>query len=567
MIQLKWLFTISSILWLTLFHAQYKIEKKNLTKTNYEFWDKNKTKIKSSGRFYKDKVNRTNKKHGVWRFYSKDGVLEDEIEYYIDSIHGKYLSFWDGKKIKKESYYYLGIPDSIYKEFNEQGVLVLDGFFDYGKKADVWYYYYENGKPKLEEKYVLGIPLIQNFWMNDSIHTQTIKDGNGSTTSYFKSGKIKEVFQVQNGLKNGPFKEYSARGALLVDGIFKNGFKDSCWITYYTNERAEKMACYKQDTLFGEYITYYEDGTVKVAGFFDKGKKIGKWQWYSENGKIDSEGSFVNDFQEGEWKYYFQSGEISYVANYKQGLKEGEWNYYYTKQKPFKRGNYTKDLKEGLWRTWYETGILLMEGNFKNDEEIGEWKNYWENGKIKNITTFSNGKLHGDWKSYSPYGKLKVEGKYENDLQVGKWTEWYENGRVKEIINYKVIKKKSKANDVVLKGRVRRVSVKHGEFVTFSNKDFQITEIGKYKKGEKDGTWLAYHQGGRIVAVQNQYKNGKLDGTTKQFDRKGKIIQTSTYKNGLLHGSMRFYNEKGKLTKEYFFKNGQKVSNEIQFKP
>lgn len=562
------LFILVGLLFLTLkCFSQIKVNKKNLTPAYTEFWDKKQTFIKSNGSFYKDKINRTTKKHGVWRFYSKSGMLQEEINYFTDSLHGRYLSFWDNNTIKQESYYYMGIPDSSIKIWNEKGILILDGYFDYGTKVDIWYSYYDNGKPKAEEEYIAGVPLIQNFWLNDSSNTQTIKNGFGSTKNYFNSGKLKEVFQVERGLKNGPYQEYSARGALLVDGFFKNGYKDSCWITYYYNEQIEKTACYKQDTLYGDYKTFYENGNPKVLGFYENGKKSGKWQWFGENGKLDSEGSFENDLQHGEWRYFFSNGELSYIARYKNGKREGEWEYFYSGLKPYKRGNYQNDVKNGTWKTYYETGVLLMEGKYVNDNEEGEWINYWENRKVKNIAQFSNGELEGAWKSYSPYGKLKVEGYYKQGLQVGKWTEWFENGRLKEIVNYKVINKKSKANDVVLKGRVRRISVKNGEFVTCSNKDFQVTEVGRYKKGEKTGVWQAYHPGGRLVAVENTYKNGKLHGVSRQYDRKGKIIQSSTYKRGLLDGPMKLYNEKGRITKEIYFKNGQKINNGIQFKP
>jgi antitoxin component YwqK of YwqJK toxin-antitoxin module len=559
---------ISAVLFIPLvLCGQVKVDKKNLSKLQYEFWDKNKTVVKGVGSFYKDKVNRTTKKHGTWRYYTKDGKLEEEINYFTDSLHGRYVSFWNGKIPKQESYFYLGIPDSSYKNWNEKGVLVLDGYYDYGRKADIWYSYYDNGKPMAEEKFIAGIGLLENYWLDDSLHSQTIKKGVGSTKIFFKSGKLKEIFTVEKGLKNGAFKEYSARGALLTDGFFKNGFKDSCWTTYYNNERVEKIACYKQDTLYGEYLTYYESGLLKIHGNFTQGKKTGSWSWYTEEGQLDSEGSFDNDLQEGTWNYYFATGDLSYKAVFSKGKKEGEWEYFYSKNRPFKRGKYSNDLKEGTWKTWYETGALLMEGAYLKDKEEGVWNNYWDTGKLKNTTTFSKGKLNGLWQSFSPFGKLKVEGLYKNDLQIGKWVELYENGRPKDIINYKIIRTKSKANDLILKGRVKQLSVQHGEFVTFSNKDFQVTEEGKYRKGEKHGVWLAYHPGGRLIAVQNEYKNGKLNGLTQQFDRRGKRIQSSVYKNGRLDGPMRLYNEKGKLTKEILFKNGKRVSNDLNFRP
>lgn len=318
-------FVLFGLLLPALLHGQVKVDKKNLTKLQYEFWDKNKTVVKGVGSFYKDKVNRTTKKHGTWRYYTKEGLLDEEINYFTDSIHGRFVSFWEGKTPKQESYFYMGVPDSVYKNWNEKGILVLDGYYDYGRKADVWYSYYDNGKPMAEEKFIAGVGLLENYWLNDSVHSQTITNGKGSTKTFFKSGKLKEVFTVERGLKNGAYKEYSARGALLTDGFFKNGFKDSCWTTYYTNERVEKIACYKQDTLYGEYFTYYENGLLKIHGDFSKGKKTGNWSWYNEQGQLDSEGTFENDLQDGKWNYYFSSGDLSYRAQFSKGKREGEW--------------------------------------------------------------------------------------------------------------------------------------------------------------------------------------------------------------------------------------------------
>ena len=37
------------------------------------------------------------------------------------------------------------------------------------------------------------------------------------------------------------------------------------------------------------------------------------------------------------------------------------------------------------------------------------------------------------------------------------------------------------------RGRIQKISVKHGEFKAYSSRDFQLTEEGKYKKGVKWG--------------------------------------------------------------------------------
>ena len=145
-------------------------------------------------------------------------------------------------------------------------------------------------------------------------------------------------------------------------------------------------------------------------------------------------------------------------------------------------------------------------------------------------------------------------------MKVKKWEEWYKGGQLKEVKNLKVIRKKSKANDVVLKGRTQKISVKHGEFKAFSSRDFQLTEEGKYKKGVKHGTWVAYYPGGRTPTVICNYKKGKLHGVYKTFDRRGRLIQRGDYAKGVKHGKMQFYNSKGKVIKEMNYRYGRRVN-------
>ena len=78
------------------------------------------------------------------------------------------------------------------------------------------------------------------------------------------------------------------------------------------------------------------------------------------------------------------------------------------------------------------------------------------------------------------FGRVDI-GKYKNGFEKGKWTTLFSNGQYKEIKNLKIIKKKSKANDVVLKGRVHQMSVKHGKYEAYSARDYQLVENGIYK--------------------------------------------------------------------------------------
>ena len=208
-----------------------------------------------------------------------------------------------------------------------------------------------------------------------------------------------------------------------------------------------------------------------------------------------------------------------------------------------------------------------MIGSYNNDLEEGVWQNYWENGQLKNSSEFKKGKLHGNWTSFNPYGNIKVIGKYKNGFEKGKWITLFSNGQYKEVKNMKIIKKKSKANDVVLKGRVHQMSVKHGKYEAYSARDYQLVEKGVYKNGKKHGTWFAYHPGGRIPSVITNYKNGKLNGVYQTFTRRGKLIQKGNYSKGVRHGKMIFLDAQGKIVSEKLFKYGKEIKTFQTFRP
>jgi antitoxin component YwqK of YwqJK toxin-antitoxin module len=164
---------------------------------------------------------------------------------------------------------------------------------------------------------------------------------------------------------------------------------------------------------------------------------------------------------------------------------------------------------------------------------------------------------------------LKSTGNYDDGLKSGEWTELFENGKPKDVGSYKVITIKSKIEYGPLKDMESTESVKHGEWVSFSQKDYKRTEQGTYKNGEKDGEWIAYFPGGKIPNNTSHFKDGKLNGLMTEYDRKGALISESSYKNGLKDGPFRLYDKNGKVIVEKEFKEGLQVmmGGNQQFNP
>ena len=547
------------------------VRKENLTKKQSTFWDAQQKQVQSTGSFYKDELDETNDKHGQWLYYDRLGNLEEERNYYRGKLLGKVMTYYPGKKPKNEGFFYLDNQDSVYREWNDQGKLMVEGYYDIGDPVGEWKYFYSNGKPKSIEVIENDSNKIQSFWLNDSLNTQTIVDGTGEMKTYFNSGKLKESYSYKNGLKDGPFVEKNPQEVSLLSGFFKNGKKDSLWVYNYTTGVKEKECAYRSDSLHGLSTSYFNNGQISVQGTYDNGSKTGTWTWYLPNGNRDMSGTFVNDKQHGDWVYWYNTGEVSYTAHYDNGLRTGQWTYLYKNGEKFKEGSYDKDLKDGKWFTWYEDGTLLMEGEYVQGKEEGVWNNYWENGKLKNTTTFKKGEMNGKWLSYYENGKMKLTGFYEDNFKVDEWISYFENGKPKDIMHYKIFKDKSKIDYGIMKDRVHRESKEDGLFISFSKKDYNRTEEGMYKRGKKDGQWIAFYPGGKIPAVISNYADGELNGVMRQYDRRGKLLQEVEFKDGIKHGKFTIYDKRGKVLIQKTFDTGREViegsSNQNQFKP
>lgn len=540
----------------------YKILKENLSPKVKLYWDAQKKHLQGTGAYYVGVVKPTvDEKHGKWLFYSYDGILEEEANYYRNRLHGKRTFYYPNKQIKEEAYFTFNVPDSTYKTFAEDGKLLTKGQFDLGSPVGRWEYYYADGSPKSVEVVSNDTIYLMEFWEEQMPHKQTIKNGNGKILSYYVDGVVKESYTFQNGLKTGPFEERTANGVLSVAGGFVNGKKDGVWEFYSYNAVLEKRVGYTTDSLDGVYLVMLSEKDTLTFGNYNNGKKTGRWIWHNDNATLDMEGYFVEGKQDSIWHYYFPNGQLSYVAKFQKDLRTGDWTYYYPNGALYRKGSYVNDLKNGEWQTWYEDSTLLMSGRYENGLEEGEWKNYWENGRLKNKSSFRSGKLNGAWISYTPDGVLSLKGNYKDGLKEGEWLLFYSNGRLKEKQHYKIMAQKNISEGLNKMGYKELTSELHGSFEAYSQIDYQIKEIGKYKNGQKHGTWINYYPGGVVPTILAQYQNGQLDGIFKQFDRYGHLVYEINYKNGLKHGEFIAFNENGKIVSRKVFRYGRQIEN------
>lgn len=218
--------------------------------------------------------------------------------------------------------------------------------------------------------------------------------------SKWPNGNIREEGRINNGLKEGLWKDYYEDGATIRrEVLYKNGQENGSW------------------------KSFWPDGSLMWEGVFRNGKFLGSEKEINQ---------LLNDEPEGWWEIWDEGSLIR--AFYKNGKREGYCEDYPVDE--IMKGFYTNDLKEGFFSiySWWDDEdreeakepwdiFIAEEGYYKDGKKQGLWKFYFKSGKLKKEGSFEKGKEVGLWKSYSNEGKcilksyeLKMSGEMDWDL-------------------------------------------------------------------------------------------------------------------------------------------------------
>lgn len=172
---------------------------------------------------------RNGKRHGIWKWFYKNGKIKSLTNYHCDFVQGTSFSYYENGKIETVEFY-SGDEILTSQYFNENGILEEYTFYtyEYNKK--------ESRTLKTTKKFI-----------------------------YYEDGKLKSKQQIIEKPKNIEIEIYNE--------YFKNGF-------------LKIEAEYENDEKNGIYREYYENGNVKYEGFYKKGIPVKKHYFYKENGKL-----------------------------------------------------------------------------------------------------------------------------------------------------------------------------------------------------------------------------------------------------------------------------------------
>ncbi|EJX03415.1 MORN repeat variant, partial [gut metagenome] len=131
------------------------------------------------------------------------------------------------------------------------------------------------------------------------------------------------------------------------------------------------------------------------------------------------------------------------------------------------------------------------------------------------LTRYHRGKRHGLSQTFIK-GRLVAFETYHHDMRVGPFQH---------------------ADDFGRKTAVGHFNGGHldGDYRGFNPSTGRLTEKGRWRWGDKDGTWTYFHSNGSL-ALEEHYLNGQLEGVRKAYDEHGKLLLQAEYVQGELNG-------------------------------
>lgn len=123
------------------------------------------------------------------------------------------------------------------KNFDNNHILISEGWLKHNQKVDYWHFYYPNGNVKKEGHFQKNIE-----------------------TKYWRF--------------------FTSTGRLEKEGHFKNGLKNDWWLFYDTMEKINHK-CQLKDNQKNGYCLMYENEKLIAASKYKEGKKLKEWTTFA----------------------------------------------------------------------------------------------------------------------------------------------------------------------------------------------------------------------------------------------------------------------------------------------
>ena len=298
-------------------------------------------------------------------------------------FNGFYKLYDEKNKKWIEGEYRDGIRNGACKEYEENGKLLFDGYFENGKKLNL-----------------VRLPEMNGYWkeFDDNGALKCVckkdKDGQNEGVCYFyENGKLKKISEWKQGREvatSGYYKFYDDSKGIWYEGKYRNGIRE------------------------GKSKEYSRNGNILFEGYTINGNKLFPMNDMKPFWKeVDNEDNLVriceinDDGRYDGVSYFYQNGDIYRISKWKDGKE--------TEVLKMFNGRTMNEFKEG--KLWYSGGYV-RNGDFDFIRE-GRGEEYDSDGvTLIYKGSIQNGKRNGHGKEYHK-GKVVYDGEWVKGIK--KW--------------------------------------------------------------------------------------------------------------------------------------------------
>lgn len=236
---------------------------------------------------------------GKYCSWSRQGNVDGLGQYWNGDKWGKWIWYYDnGKDVSDENYYVNDELDSLQKDYNEEGILVAETYYQVGLKHGSHILFSNEGEPMIK----------MNYWQDELLSYQEptltgweqevpIEEGNEKIISHYPNGQLAMEIQLKDFLFEGDLIKYTVDGEISQKMSYTLGLTDGIAVAYYTPGKLKYKKTFKLGELNGESTWYFPNGNEKKKCNFYMGDSEGTDYHYSENGElISAEVYFGNAF-------------------------------------------------------------------------------------------------------------------------------------------------------------------------------------------------------------------------------------------------------------------------------
>lgn len=410
---------------------------------------------------------------GMWQVYFPDGKLAAEWHWFKQGAYqGTSQWFYPNGRLFAKGHFITGLAEGRWEFHTPDDTQLITGNFKDDVPHDIW---------EISER-------------GKRVNRMLFKDGkiNGQQLNYDAEGQVLEKITYNNGqlvrletkdkvlIDSGAgeriFRDW--QGNIVAKGIYSNGwlegnmqyFTDLQEVVILAYRKGQPEGAFEWHTAKGELLMrgiyrsgaldslclfFYPNGKVKAQGMFLAGRETGIWQFFHPNGNLQAAGEYQNGIPEGKWTYYDEEGHMTATGLLHGGCTVGEWTFY-DKGRMVAKGYWEDGLKSGMWTDYYPNGKIRATGSYVHNREQGEWRYFhsngalrqteqWEAGKLLEISDFMgvNGRLlpkgtfkrgNGSRLIYHEKrrGTVSISGYYKDGLPDGRWRYYDRKGRLQK---------------------------------------------------------------------------------------------------------------------------------------